>query len=147
MFFREGNNACSDYHRTGAGASRRALGALSPSAAAAAPAPDSFWPQLTEAVRTSLKNPYRGYFSVTGPISCRLNGDTVVLTTDVFTLGMINAPEVLKVVGDKAAAILGRPVQVRAEEAGQKTVQNEAFERFAAHVQDLDGGDGVVQFT
>ena len=111
------------------------------------PAPaDNFWPQLVEAVRPRLKPQHRGFFAVNGPIRCQVQADQVLLLTDAFTLKMINLPAVLQAVGESASSILGRPVQAKAELAGQAAGKNEDFERFLNRARELDDGSGVIQF-
>ena len=107
---------------------------------------DHFWPQLVEAVRPRLKPQHRGFFAVNGPIHCQVQGDQVTLLTDAFTLKMINLPAVLQTVGEAASSILGRPIQAKAELAGQAAGKNEDFERFLNRAKELDNGSGVIQF-
>ena len=108
---------------------------------------DNFWPQLSEAVRPGLKPQVKGFFAVNGPIRCQVQGDLVILRTDEFTLKMINTPAVLETVGKAASALLGRPVQAKAELAGQSADKNDGFERFMARAKELDGGSGLIRFS
>ncbi len=78
--------------------------------------PLGFWTDLVSAVRQELKPPLFGFFVTTpnAPIQGSLQGNTLVLRcTNGFIVDMVNKPEVLALIGRKAAAILGCSVQVR----------------------------------
>lgn len=80
-------------------------------------APMGFWTDLIAAVRKELRPPVSGFFvsSPNAPVKGSLRGDTLVLCcTNDFTMNMVNKPEVLQIVARKAAALLGKPVQVTA---------------------------------
>ena len=79
-------------------------------------APVGFWSDLVAAVRQELRPPVSGFFvtSPNAPVQGRLQGDAVVLVcANGFTMEMVNKPEVLALVARKAAAILGKAVQVK----------------------------------
>ena len=85
-----------------------------PQAETAAPA--GFWPDLVGALRSEFQPPVRGFFAVDGPVTPLLRGDTLCLMAgSEFVLKMISGPEVLRTVARKAAALLGRPIQAKAE--------------------------------
>ena len=77
-------------------------------------APIGFWSDLVGQVRKELKPPVFGFFMAgeDSPVKGNLQGDTVVLIcNNSFTMGYIDKPDILSVVGRKASAILGRPVR------------------------------------
>ncbi len=79
-------------------------------------APVGFWSDLVASIRQELRPPLSGFFVATpnAPIQGSLRGDTLMLRcTNQFTMDMVNKPELLQLVGRKAAAILNRPVQVK----------------------------------
>ena len=56
----------------------------------------------------------RGFFSPDGPVSATLRGDVLLLAAEnEFVLGMVKKPAIEQLAREKAAAVLGRPVQVR----------------------------------
>ena len=80
-------------------------------------APVGFWADLVAAVRPVLKPPASGYFSVSSNALVHgvLQGDKLVLQcANHFILEVINKPELLSVVAQKASVILGRNVAVMA---------------------------------
>ncbi len=94
----------------------------------AAPAPVGFWSDLVTAIRQELKPPLFGFFTTSpnAPIVGKLQGDTVVLQcTNAFIMDMVNKPEVLQIISRKAAAILGRNVQVKVTDGSAAPVNNE----------------------
>ena len=79
--------------------------------------PVGFWTDLIAAVRQELKPPVSGFFvtSSNAPVKGSLNGDTLILRCNAsFVMQMVDRPELLQLVGRKAAAILGRSISVKA---------------------------------
>lgn len=90
----------------------------------AAEEPTGFWPDLVSALRAEFRPPVRGFFVVNGPIRPELKGDVLNLAAESdFVKNMIAKPEVLQAVGQKASALLGRPVRVTAGIAGGPAIQ------------------------
>ena len=76
--------------------------------------PVGFWPELARQVQAELNVRERGFFNPDGPMQAVLQGDTLLLAAESeFVLGMVKKPAIEQLVRDKAAAVLGRPVQVR----------------------------------
>ncbi len=74
----------------------------------------NFWPELSEKLRDDLPVRERGFFAPNGPIRPVLRGDRLFMAADTdFVLGMVKRPEVERLVREKAAAVLGRRVEVR----------------------------------
>ena len=114
-----------------------------PAQPAAAPAPTGFWPELVDRLRTALKPPAMGMFSTAdnAPVRGRLSGDRLLLITEnEFTFGIVNRPNVLQTVSEKAAALLGRPVAVQVQKGGAEQPDSAGFEkllRFGAEHSDI----------
>ena len=114
-----------------------------PAQPAAAPAPTGFWPELIDRLRTALKPPAMGMFSTAdnAPVRGRLSGDRLLLITEnEFTFGIVNRPNVLQTVSEKAAALLGRPVAVQVQKGGAEQPDSAGFEkllRFGAEHSDI----------
>ena len=114
-----------------------------PAQPAAAPAPTGFWPELVDRLRTALKPPAMGMFSTAdnAPVRGRLSGDRLLLITEnEFTFGIVNRPNVLQTVSEKAAALLGRPVAVQVQKGGAEQPDSAGFEkllRFGAEHPDI----------
>ena len=101
--------------------------------------PVGFWSELVASLRQELRPPVSGFFLATpnSPVQGVLQGNQVVLRcTNPFTLEMINKPEVLMLVGRKAAAILGRPVSAKAVDKTAGADNNAAMERLLAFGRD-----------
>ena len=102
-----------------------------------------FWPELVERLRTSLKPPAMGMFSTAenAPLQGILTGDRLLLVaSDDFTLGIVDKPNVLQAVSEKAAALLGRPVAVQVQKGGATPQQSGEFDkllRFGAEHPDI----------
>ena len=78
-------------------------------------APVGFWTDLAADVRRELKPPVTGFFAPTpnAPVQGVLKGDVLELRcANSFTMEVVNKPEILILIGQKAAAKLGRPVRV-----------------------------------
>lgn len=85
--------------------------------------PTGFWPDLVSALRTEFMPPVRGFFAVNGPIHPELKGDVLNLAADSeFVKNMIGKPDILQTVGQKASALLGRPVRVTAGIVGSSVI-------------------------
>ena len=79
--------------------------------------PLGFWSDLTGDIRQELKPPVSGFFTSTpnGPVQGVLSGNELQLRcTSGFALDVINKPEVLSLVAQKASARLGRTIRVTA---------------------------------
>ncbi len=103
-----------------------------PAKAPADDAPVGFWTDLVSAVRQELRPPESGFFIVSpnAPVQGALTGDVVVLRCNThFTLEMVNKPDILNLVGRKAAAILGRPVRVEAVDQSAKPAHSPGFQQ------------------
>lgn len=96
----------------------------------AAPAtPVGFWTELVSRVRAELRPPLSGFFAASpnAPVQGELRGNTLaLLCANGFTMDMINKPELLAMIGQKAQAILGSAVTVKAidRQAGPATNNN-----------------------
>ena len=91
-----------------------------PPARQTAPAQTAFWPELAASLRESLGVRERGFFAPNGPIRPMLKDGALTLVTDTqFVQDIIKRPDVEKLIREKAAAVLGRPVQVRFALRGQ----------------------------
>ena len=81
----------------------------------ASEAPVGFWTDLTGQLRAEMKPPVSGFFAATpnAPVQGALVGNVLELRcVNAFTLAVVNKPEVLKLVGEKASGILGKPVKI-----------------------------------
>ena len=95
-------------------------------------APVGFWTDLAGQLRAELKPPLSGFFATTpqAPVQGALVGDVLELRcVNAFPANMINKPEVLKLVAEKASMILGKPVKVAVVDlsvkpAGNKNLDN-----------------------
>ena len=81
------------------------------------PVPIGFWTDLVTALRTQMGPPLSGCFVLTpnAPVQGSLEGNVVMLLCNgKFILEVVDKPEVLQMVAQKASAILGRTVNARA---------------------------------
>lgn len=98
--------------------------------------PEGFWTDIAAAVRKELKPPISGFFTTTpnSPVRGVLKGDRLLLVcTNVFTMEIINKPDVLDLVALKASAKLGRQIRVAvtdSENTAQKSQQMEQLLSF-----------------
>ena len=95
-------------------------------------APVGFWTDVAGAVRKELKPPVSGFFAPTpnAPVQCRLQGRELALECAVsFVYECVNTPEILQLVGRKAADRLGYPVTVRAEDRTAKPKNSTRMEQ------------------
>ncbi len=79
--------------------------------------PVGFWTDLAGEVRRELKPPVSGFFAPTpnAPVQGVLSGNELQLRcTSTFTLDVVNKPEILSLIAQKASAKLGRPIRVTA---------------------------------
>lgn len=93
-------------------------------------APIGFWPDLVAAIRK--EKPTMGFFACTpnAPIQGKLEGDTLILRCEnSFILSMIDNLEILGLVSERAAALLGRSVRVKAVDGSAAPTQNEKMSR------------------
>ncbi len=104
--------------------------------AAPQPAPDEaplgFWTDLACAIRTELKPPVSGFFAPTpnAPVQGVLVGDVLELRcSSSFTVEVVNKPEILAMIGQKAAARLGRPIRVAPVDMTAKPATNRNLEQ------------------
>jgi len=89
--------------------------------------PVGFWTDLANDIRRELKPPVSGFFAPTpnAPVQGRLrDGALLLVCANSFTLEVVNKPEILQLVGRKAAARLGGPVQVKAVDASARPAAN-----------------------
>ena len=94
----------------------------------ASAAPAGFWSDLAAKVRPELGPTLRGFFTATpnNPVRVQFQGEILILLCDGdFVHGMINKPEILDLVAQKATVLLGHRPQVRAVNARQKADSNE----------------------
>ena len=101
-------------------------------------APVGFWPKLVEQLRSVLRPPAIGMFVVNehAPIMGRMQGDTLFLEAkDDTSAAMVNRPNVLQTVAECAAGLLGRPVRVKLQRAGEASGSNEGLERLLQFAQ------------
>ena len=99
-------------------------------------APEGFWADVADAVRRELKPPAVGFFAATpnSPIRGILRGNHLTLVcTNLFTMQIINKPEILSLVALKASARLGTQVRVTvtdSESTAEKSKQMEQLLSF-----------------
>jgi len=94
-------------------------------------APVGFWTDLTAEIRRELKPPVVGFFAPTpnAPVQGVLSGDVLELRcTNNFTMEVVNKPEILAMIGQKASTKLGRPVRVIAVDKNAKPSTNKKLE-------------------
>ncbi len=91
--------------------------------ASANDAPEGFWMELTAAIRKELPVTMIGLFAASpkAPVQGILRGDKLVLEcSNAFTMEVVNKPDILAMVGRKASAKLGRPIQAVAVDRSAK---------------------------
>ena len=94
--------------------------------------PAGFWTEVAAAVRMELKPPYSGFFTTAEnpPVKGILQGDELVLMcNNDFTYDVINKPDVLAIVAQKASARLGRKLQVKVRDASKQQTNNKQMEQ------------------
>ena len=90
--------------------------------------PVGFWMDLTADLRASLPINVRGFFQIsqTPQVSGALKGDTLELQCDsAFTAGMLDKPEIVSLVSQKASARLGRQVHISVVDITAKPRMNQ----------------------
>ena len=113
-----------------------------PPAPVASPASDSlpvgFWADFIAAVRPALSPMVRGFFAANGPVTAELEGDALTLfCASDMVKRMVDRPEVCTLAGQKASALLGKPVQVRVALAGAGS-KSDAFGQLISRAKGLD---------
>ncbi len=94
-------------------------------------APMGFWTDLAAAIRAQLRPPLLGFFATgpNAPVQGVLQGDTVVLRcSSGFCLQMIDKPELLQLVAQKASVQLGRRVTAKAVDASATPRHNDKMD-------------------
>ncbi len=94
--------------------------------------PLGFWTEVAAAVRKALSPPVSGFFAATAnaPVQGAVEKGKVVLRcANTFTYELVNKPEILSLVSQKAGAILGRRVETIAVDQLAKPAQNGPMER------------------
>jgi len=94
--------------------------------------PVGFWADLVAQVRKELKPPVSGFFVSTpnAPVQGSLQGNRLLLIcANSFAMEIINKPETLALVGQKASAILEKPVSVAVTDKAGSQVKNEQMEQ------------------
>jgi len=95
-------------------------------------APIGYWTDIATAVRKELKPPASGFFAMTPnpPIRAVLQGTQLTLIcVNKFTMEIINKPEILSLVAQKASAKLGVRVTVKVTDGTVGNVKNEQMEQ------------------
>lgn len=103
-----------------------------PASAPRAEQPDDYWPKLVQRLRTTLRPPALGMFSLgeTAPVTGRLNGDTLELCLKAeFAESILSRPNVMQIITECASAQAGHPVQVRMGKPEEAKARNDSFER------------------
>ena len=78
------------------------------------------WPELAAKLREGLGVRERGFFAPGGPITPRVQGETLYLQVPTqFVLDIIKPPQVLSALSEKASAFFGKPMRVQPVLAGQ----------------------------
>ena len=102
--------------------------------------PVGFWTDLSMELRKALKPPAMGFFTPGGPISCKVQGDTLILTCDSeFIAKEVNRADVLEVIARKASAKLGRIVFVKVQDKNAQHTNNEQMEQLLRFGRDHSG--------
>lgn len=99
-------------------------------------APVGFWTDLACAVRKELKPPVSGFFAPTpnAPVQGALLGSKVILEcANAFTMEMVNKPEILSLIVQKASAMLGRRVMAEAVDASARPQNNVNMEQLLSY--------------
>ena len=95
-------------------------------------APVGFWTDIATELRRDMRPPVSGFFAPTptAPVQGALLGDVLELRcANSFTAQVVNKPELLQMVAQKASAKLGRPIRVTAVDISQKPRNNESMDR------------------
>jgi DNA polymerase-3 subunit gamma/tau len=89
-------------------------------------APVGFWMDVVDAVRRELKPPASSFIT---RINGVLKGNDLILQCTSFNYEIINKPEILSLVAQKASAKLGRPVNVNAVDMSAKPQASKQMEQ------------------
>ena len=116
-----------------------------PPAMEAAPqtAPVGFWTDLAAELRAELKPPHLGFFASNpnAPVLGSLQGDQLMLLCNGdMVKQMVERPEILQLVTQKASAKLGRPIRVKCEDrtrAPQRNAKMDQLLRFGRDHSDV----------
>ena len=95
-------------------------------------APVGFWTDIASAVRKELKPPVSGFFAISPNPAVKgiLRGDTLYLVCNgAFTKEIINKPEILALVSQKASAKLGARIEIKVTDGTATTEKNEQMEQ------------------
>ena len=77
------------------------------------PVPAGFWIELVTEIRKQMRPPLSGFFAPTAgaPVQGKVVGDQLLLMCEsTFVYDMINKPDLMQMIGQKASAMLGRKV-------------------------------------
>ena len=95
-------------------------------------APVGFWTDIAAAVRKELKPPASGFFATTpnAPVQGVLKGQQLFLVCmNTFTMEVVNKPEVLSLVAQKASAKLGRQITIKVTDRTARAENSERMEQ------------------
>ena len=95
-------------------------------------APVGFWTDIASELRRELRPPVSGFFAPTptAPVQGALTGEVLELRcANSFTAEVVNKPELLQKVAQKASSRLGRPIRVIAVDISARPRGNESMER------------------
>lgn len=98
-------------------------------------APVGFWPDLANLVRKELGPPVAGFFAPTptAPVQGILQGNVLTLMcANSFTVGVVNKPDILQLVAEKAQVLLNRSVRVQALDKTAKPSANAQMQQLLA---------------
>ena len=95
-------------------------------------APVGFWTDLVSAIRQELQPPVSGFFttSANAPVIGQIRSGQLMLScANSFALEMINKPEIMALISRKAAAVLGKPIPVKAVDATARPEMSQRMEQ------------------
>ena len=95
-------------------------------------APVGFWTDIAAAVRKELNPPASGFFATTpnAPVKGVLKGQQLFLVCmNAFTMEIVNKPEILSLVAQKASAKLGVPITVKVTDKTARSEKSEQMEQ------------------
>ncbi len=95
-------------------------------------APVGFWTDIASELRRDLRPPVSGFFAPTpnAPVQGALVGDVLELRcANSFTAQVVNKPELLQKVGQKASGKLGKPIRVTVVDITQKNVNSAGMDK------------------
>ena len=94
-------------------------------------APVGFWADIVEQIRASTKPNVSGFFVVgpEAPVTGVLQGNRLVLVcTSSYVMNIVNKPELMSMIGQKASAKLGRQITVTLTDQTSGMQKNEQME-------------------